>query len=116
MNKAPPLPALNKCLNLFQESVPKQISKFAAQTGQLDELEELLQEQISKSEPVSDWEEFANPLLTRSERANPVARARPPDSEPYKPPSRGNPLGLKQFRENLAKVMCVDLKSLERKH
>lgn len=47
----------------FGEPVKASVGKFAANTGQHRKLEEMIQAQMDKGEPVRDWEEFAKPLV-----------------------------------------------------
>ena len=47
----------------FGKGVDPDLGKFASNTGQVELLHKLLQDQIDKGEPVRNWEEFAKPLV-----------------------------------------------------
>jgi hypothetical protein len=59
---SPPISRMNY-FDAFGESVPWQISKWSADTGQEDLLDQLLNQQIERGQPVQDWYDFSRMLF-----------------------------------------------------
>ena len=59
----------------FGEGIPRSLGKFAANTGQVETLRLMLEERVLRNERVTDWEEFAEPLVSLY-RLRPIAEGR----------------------------------------